>query len=307
MLLRHLPSLETLRAFEAAGRHQNFSKAAAELNVTHGAVSQRLRELEARIGARLFERSGNSMLLTAKGKMLLVEIGRILDDLARCLDAVRDRDEQRSLKVSVPPAFSGLWLFPRLFDFVNRHPDIDVDIVTDAAAANFREDGVDLAVRFGAGIWPGLQATRLLEEEFFPVCTPRLRDAHGPRVPADMLCMPLLKDDWIPWDVWFRVAGLVVDTPLRGPSFSDATLLLRAATEGHGVALGRGTLLRDDLAAGRLVRLFDVSAHGPYAYYIVCPPASHDLPKIRLFRDWLLAQAGGATHIEAPRSQAAGS
>lgn len=289
--MKHIPSLETLRCFEAAGRHHNFTKAAAELNITHGAVSQRMRALEGEVGAKLFERNGNSMLLTHTGRLLLSSVSRILDDLGRAIEGVRNRNPKSSLRVSFPPGLAARWLLPRLFGFTEQNPDIEVDLVTGPTLANFKDDGIDLAVRFGSGNWAGLQSIKLLEEEFFPVCSPGFLEQHAPATPADLLGLPLLKDDFVPWDFWFRAAAVPAGKAIKGTSFSDASLLLQAASEGHGIALGRSSLLADDLASGRLVRLFDQSVRGANCYFIVYPPLSHELQKIRLFRLWLIEQA----------------
>lgn len=290
-MTKQIPSLETLRCFEAAGRHHNFTKAAAELNVTHGAVSQRIRALENEVGAKLFERNGNSMGLTHTGQLLFVNITRILEDLGRAMDSVRRRDKQSSLRISFPPALAARWLLPRLFDFTERHPDIEVDVITSPELVNFQNDGIDLAVRFGTGSWAGLQSVKLLDEEFFPVCSPHFREKHTVSKPADLTRVPLLKDDWVPWDFWFRAAGVPLTAPIQGTSFSDANLMLQAAAEGRGIALGRASLVSEDIVSGRLIRLFHQSARGAACYFVVYPAASHELHKVRLFRDWLLHQS----------------
>lgn len=294
--MRHrLPPLETLRYLEACGRHNSFTKAAHELSVTHGAVSQRIKTLEESIGVKLFERHGNAMLLTHRGRLLYLDVARMLEDLRKSVAAVHALEDQLTLKISFPPALAARWLYPRLFQFTRDHPEIEIVVGTGPALSNFQDDGVELAVRFGGGTWPGLEAFKLLDEEFFPVCSPGFFEEYRPTEPADLLHIPMLKDSFIPWDIWFRPLGLPSAQEVRGTSFSDANLLLRAAVDGQGVALGRQTLVADDLEAGRLIRLFSQGARGTLAYYVVHPRGAQSVPKIRQFTDWLRAQAGELT------------
>ena len=286
-----LPPLETLRYFEACGRHNSFTKAANELSVTHGAVSQRIKALEESIGLKLFERHGNGMLLTHRGRLLYLDVARVLEDLRKSIGAVRELVHQPTLKISFPPALAARWLYPRLFQFTRDHPEIEVIVGTGHALSNFQDDGVELAVRFGGGTWAGLEAFKLLDETFFPVCSPGFFEEYRPTEPADLLHLPMLKDSFIPWDLWFRQVGLPSAREVRGTSFSDAGLLLRAAVDGQGVALARQTLVGEDLESGRLIRLFDQGARGPYAYYVVYPRGAQSVPKIRQFTDWLRLQA----------------
>src|SRR5260221_3561442 len=281
-----LPPLNSLRAFEAAARHLNFSRAADELHVTHGAVSHQMKALEGHMGVALFRRQGRQMLLTDAGEQLLAHVAAALARLKRGVTEIRAASRGQVLTVSMTPAFATRWLIPRLADFQTAHPEIEVNVRATPALADFGAEDVDLAIRYGPGRWPGLEAEKLLDEEVFPVCSPFFSDGRLPARPADLADLPLLRDSRQPWRDWVASIGLDLPEPSRGPIFDDASLLLQAASAGMGIALARRALVQAELDAGRLIRLFPDSARSSFAYYIVYPPGAIQQGKVALFRDW---------------------
>ncbi len=297
-----LPSLNALRAFECVARHLSVTKAAGELHVTPAAVSLQIKALEADLGAKLVRRDGRSLALTIAGRAGLADLGEGFDRLARAARAMRPDRDRQMLTVSVEPSFAATWLVKRLEGFKRTRPAIDVRIHASMDCADFARDGVDVAIRYGMGDYPGLDVVRLFDDEVFPVCTPALMNgAHPLREPGDLRRHTLLHVDWVPhmgewpdWSSWLRAAGVDdIDTG-RGLRFTDESMALQAAVQGQGIALGNTALVADDLAAGRLVWPFALCLPTMFAYYIVCPEATADDPGIAGFRDWLLAEAASA-------------
>jgi LysR family glycine cleavage system transcriptional activator len=286
-MVRHLPPLAALRAFDAAARHLNFTRAAEELHLTHGAISHQMKALEASLGVRLFRREGRKLLLTDAGQRFASRLRDLLGDLRAAVAEVTQRRDQQELTISVLPSFASLWLIPRLARFHGAHPEIDVNIRATQALAEFGPDGVDLAIRIGGGDWPGLVAEKLFDEEVFPVASPRLTGGALPKRPEGLARAVLLRSERQPWTPWFRALGLDWPEPGRGPIYSDETLLIQAAAEGIGVALARGALVAADLAAGRLVRLFPKRVPPRAAYYLVYPRAAGSLARVQAFREWI--------------------
>ncbi|HET8727749.1 MAG TPA: transcriptional regulator GcvA [Alphaproteobacteria bacterium] len=307
--MARLPSLKALRTFEAAGRHLSFTRAAAELHVTQAAVSHQIKALEEELGLQLFRRGHRGLLLTDVGQTYLPEVRAAFEKLAQATDRLRTHDATGALTVSVLPSFAARWLVPRLRRFRRRHPDIDVRLSANDHVVDFERDDVEVAIRYGTGKYQGLAADRFLTEEFFPVCSPALLEEtpDGPpplRRPEDLRWHTLLHDDMrTDWAMWLLAAGVEGIDPRRGPAFTDSAMLLQAAVDGQGVALGRSALAADDLIAGRLVRPFEISLPAEYAYHIVYPERSAQRPKIVAFRDWLLdeaAQDAGVTGAAPP-------
>src|SRR5580693_143361 len=269
-----LPPLETLRVFEVACRHGSYSEAARELHVTHSAVSQRIRQLEEELGLTLFERQGNRMVLTSSGLRLHAGVRNAFSELSAALGSIEKRRTSAELTVSLLPVMAARWLVPRLSRFKARFPHINLHLKTGQSLANFKSDGVDIAIRFGTGDWKGLRAIKLLDEEFFPVCSPSLNDGRLPKDPASMLSLPLLIDRNLSWRAWFKSAGLTLDRDITGTSFTDTNALMEAAVTGQGIALGRLSFTRSDIVAGRLVRLSEQSLHVSHRHYAVYPTSS---------------------------------
>lgn len=299
---KRLPSLNALRAFEAAGRYLSFTLAAQELHVTPAAVGHQIKALEENLGVKLFRRLNRALTLTEAGHGLLPGLQDVFYRLTDVMEQFYRRDTERPVTVSLPPSFAGKWLLPRLDRFRGRHPDIEIRIdATNRLVDLFRED-VEIGLRYGVGNYPGLRTDCLLAEEAFPVCSPELLEGEYPLCePADLRWHTLLHledrvsaDYWPDWTMWLHTAGVTGVDTRRGLRFSDTELALQVAIKGQGVALGSRVLAEEDLAAGRLVRLFEISFPVTYAYYMVSPEAIADEPRIVAFRQWVLSEARSA-------------
>ncbi len=282
-----LPPLGALRTFEAAGRHANFVRAAEELNITPAAVSQQVRALEEHLGIRLFTRRARGVDLTAAGAEYARELAAILEQLALATERARRTDEPGRLTIATTPSFAARWLMPRLTRFLERHPDLDVRLSTSNALADFVSQDIDVAVRYGTGRWPGLEAQWLLTAELFPVCSPSYRQSSRPlRAAAELKPRSLLRLALDEWPKWLEAAGLA-DLRAAGPQFSDIGLLTQAAVAGQGIALGQSVIVADELAAGRLIEPFDLRIPSGMSYYLVAPPESLQSRKVAAFQRWL--------------------
>jgi len=292
-MLRRLPSLNALKAFEAAARHESFTKAADELSVTQGAVSHQVKALEAELGLRLFNRERQRLVITDAGRNYLEVVRDAFDRLAVGTNRLLQLQKSGVLTVTTSPNFAAKWLVHRLGRFTDAHPDIDLRVSASAQHVDFAREDIDLAIRHGEGQWPGLSVTRLCAEELFPACSPKLLRGRGAlRAPAELKHHTLLHViDRTPWSRWLEAAGLTLANADRGPIFNQAHNAIDAAVDGQGVVLARSALAAWDLCAGRLVRPFKLGLKVPYAYWIVCPKSTASLPKIVTFRDWLLTEA----------------
>jgi LysR family glycine cleavage system transcriptional activator len=286
-----MPPLKPLRAFESAARHLSVKAAAEELCVTPGAVSQLVRQLEEHLGVKLFERVNRGILLTQAGRDYLPPVRNAFRQIAQATQRVAASVDAGTLTLSVTPFFASAWLLPRLQRFRDRHPDIDLHIVTSTALADFAHDGVDAAVRHGAGRYPGLRSYRVASVEIVPVAAPALVERHGlPAAPADLARWPHVHDaERKGWSLWFQAHG-VADVGLpRGPSFDDSSLLLGAVLAGQGAGLLPAALVAHEVDDGHLVRLAQPAHMETFAYYLVYPEARQDNPKVAALRDWILA------------------
>jgi LysR family glycine cleavage system transcriptional activator len=292
-MVRRLPPLNALRAFEAAARHESFTRAAEELCVTQGAVSHQVKALEAELGIKLFNRERQRLVITGAGRDYLAVVRDALDRIAVGTERLMQRQSSGVLTVSTSPDFAAKWLVHRLGRFAEAHPEIDLRISATMHHVDFAREDVDLAVRHGDGNWPGHDVTRLSPEQLFAVCSPKLVAGRQRLAkPADVLKFPLLHlDDRKAWSKWFEAAGIAPAEPSQGPVMNRASMVLDAAVDGQGIALGRTTLAAWDLIGGRLVRPFAEASRISRPYWIVCPKATSALPKIAIFRDWLLAEA----------------
>jgi LysR family glycine cleavage system transcriptional activator len=291
-MTRKLPPLNALPCFEAAARLLNFSKAAEELNVTPGAVSRAIKHLEDQLQVQLFERGTRSARLTAVGEPYARVVRETLEQLASATAMATARRSDSTLNVSTSDGFAGRWLVPRLYRFHRAQSDIDVRVSTTGKLTNFFGDGIDIAIRYGGGNYPGLTAEFLTDEEVFPVCSPALlKGKHPLRRPEDLKHHTLIRDTYpVDWAKWFAAAGVKGGSPRRGLTFDSYTFAVDAAVKGEGVALGRSTLVADDLAAGRLIRPFEQALKGVSSFYLVYPPDAIRQRKVRLFRDWMLGE-----------------
>ena len=291
-MLRRLPPLNALKAFEAAARSNSFTRAAQELNVTPGAVSQQVKALEATLGIKLFNRERQRLVITEAGREYLAVLRDAFDQIAVGTDRIVRHQRSSALTVSTSSDFAAKWLVNRLGPFSGAHPEIDLRVSATDHHVDFAREDVDVAVRHGDGNWPGLAVVQLCSERLFPVCSPRLISGRN-RVtrPSHLLRFPLLRlNDWKTWNKWFEAAG-VADPVAHGPVLNRAGMLIDAAVDGQGVALARTALAAWDLINGRLVRPIDVSLEMSNTYWIVCPKATSKIPKITIFRNWLLAEA----------------
>jgi LysR family glycine cleavage system transcriptional activator len=291
MDLRQLPALNTLKAFEAAARHESFSRAADELFVTHGAVSHQIRALEDELGVALFAREGKRVRLTDAGCRYAKEVRAALSVLMDATRQVRGGQRERRLVVSTMPSFSARWITPRIGRFIERHPQIDLELISTSELTDFARQDIDVAIRFGSGNYPDLHVEALLEDVFFPVCAPTYNGGELPRTPADLLKMQLLRSDDELWRTWFHAAGLTdVPEPRRGVLFQDSSNLLQAAIDGQGVALVRRSIATHEITVGHLVRLFAIDAPSPWTYFFICTPAVLASPRVQAFRSWLFEE-----------------
>lgn len=298
-----LPPMQTLRAFEAAVRLGSFTRAADELALTQGAISQHVRALELRLGTALFVRERFGAVATPEAHALALQVRQGLEVLQRAFERVPPRQRTREarkpeptkLTVSVLPPFAARWLAPRLPSFLRRHPDISLQLRPEAVLARFdRHDGVDVALRYGPGAWPDLEAERLMDEEVFVVASPAYRGGRLPRRFADLARCTLLRHASQPWEPWFQAVGLDLTEPRGGPLFTDAGALIDAAANGLGIALARATLVEAELAKGALVRLWRRSIKDIYAHFIVWRSDSAKRDAIDALRRWLHEEAAAA-------------
>jgi len=288
-----LPPLNALKAFEAAARHESFTRAAEELCVTQGAVSHQVKALEVELAVKLFNRERQRLIITEAGRDYLTVVRDALYRIAIGTERLQQRQSAGVLTVSTSPDFAAKWLVHRLGHFAEAHSGIDLRVSATLHHVDFAREEVDLAVRHGDGNWPGLETVRLSAEQLFAVCSPKLLSGRR-RLgrPADILKFPLIHlDSRADWTNWLQGTGITDAEVIHGPVLNRASMVIDAAINGQGVALARTTLAAWDIINGRLVRPFPESIPVSRTYWIVCPKATAALPKIMTFRDWLLAEA----------------
>jgi LysR family transcriptional regulator, glycine cleavage system transcriptional activator len=291
-----LPSLNGLRAFEAAARHLSFTQAASELNVTQTAISHQIKRLEQELGVRLFIRQNRALTLTAEASEYLPGVRAAFNDLRLATDRLLRREDDHVLTVSTLASLAAKWLLPRLSAFQEAHPGIDVRITTSATLVDFQRDNVDAAIRYGRGQWQGLRADWLMADEVFPVCSPALLKGDRPlRCPEDLRDHVLLhtsnanSDDW---RLWLTAAGLPANLSRQpGITFDLIFMTIQAAIDGIGVAMGRTSYVQDDITKGRLVVPFKIALPADAGFYLVSPQGRRDTPKLAAFRKWLVGSA----------------
>jgi LysR family glycine cleavage system transcriptional activator len=284
--------LNNLKAFDAAARHESFTRAAEELCVTQGAVSQQVKALEAALGMKLFNRARQRLIITEAGRYYLTIVRDALDRIALGTERLLQRQSAGVLTVSTSPDFAAKWLVHRLGNFAEAHSDIDLRVSATLHHVDFAREEVDLAVRHGDGNWPGLDTVQLSTEQLFAVCSPKLMGRRKLGKPADILKFPLIHlDSRADWTKWLRMVGVKDADLTHGPVLNRASMVIDAAVNGQGVALARTTLAAWDLIHGRLVRPFPDSLRLSKTYWIICPRATSNMPKIATFRNWLLAEA----------------
>ncbi|MBC3809535.1 transcriptional regulator GcvA [Undibacterium seohonense] len=285
-------SLNSLTTFEAAARHQSYSLAAAELHITHSAISQQMRVLEDSLGVTLFERKGRQMQLTAEGTQLLKQIQPALRQISRALAQLKTEKRTPAIRVATLQSFATFWLLPRLRQFQNAHPDLAIHIQAAIGLVNLDKTQTDIAIRFGLGKWEDYDAEKLLDDQLYPVCSP---DFNGGRFPASpkhlrnfrILCVENGRE----WQNWSQLAGIEITSFKHETHHSDSNLMLTAAKAGQGIAVARHSLVAGEIEAGNLVRLFDLIAPSDYSYYLVTPKGLQKNDALQAFEQWLKKEA----------------
>ncbi len=296
---RRLPPLNSLRVFETAARHLSFTRAAEELFVTQAAVSHQIKALEEFLGLKLFRRRNRSLLLTEEGQSYFSDIKEIFSSLSEATDKVLERSSKGALTISLSPSFAIQWLVPRLSDFNQRQPDIDVRIkAVDMDEGSLTED-VDVAIYYGRGNWPGLRVEMLYQEQLLPLCSPQVLLNEKPLASIDDLRFHTLlhdtsRKDWKQFVKQFNLHDMNVN---QGPIFSHSTMVLQAAAHGQGIALGNNVLAQPELNAGRLVAPFEEVLVSKNAFYLVCSEKQADTGRIATFREWILSKARSEQEI----------
>jgi len=291
--MRRLPPLNAVRVFVAAGRNLSFNGAAEELGITPSAVSHQIRQLEERLGVKLFRRLNRRVVLTGEGQAYLPPLRSALEQIATATERV-SATTGGQLTMSLMPTFAIRWLVPRLSRFQAAHPDIEVRLSTSVELVEFDKADIDLGIRYGNGDWPGLHTEKIMSEALYPACSPALLAGPEPlREPADLARFTLIQV--IPrideWRMWLTAAGVEGVDPERGPKFATTALALEAAIGGLGLVIADRPMIAEDVARGRLVQPFDVELPSDSAYYLVYPEASAGHPRIVAFRDWIMAEA----------------
>lgn len=289
----HLPPLQTLRAFEATARRNSMTLAAEELHLTHGAISRQIKALETSLGTELFRRMTRKIELTEEGASFFATVTRALAELGREAEQIRRKHGPARMIVSSGVSFASKWLTPRLHRLMAEYPEFDVHLDVTDAPIDFAAGRVDVALRYGAGIYPGAAAERFLNETVSPVCAPHYANRMGGiSAPADLARCQLIHEIGMTttWERWFAMMRLPYPQ-MRGPGFTHGSMSIDAAIRGEGVALGRSVLVAEDLREGRLVALLpshrlDVE----WGYDLVYRIGNQDHPKVDAFRRWLLAE-----------------
>ena len=306
-MTRHIPGTRSLQVLEAAGRHLNFTRAAAELSLTPAAISHQIKEFETQLGVTLFVRKGRALHLTPGGDILHAAASDALAALRHAAARARRSQGQTKVRLNVNASTSiaAKWLVPRLDQFLKKEPHADVRLNVSCGIQDFDRNEIDVAIQFGPGTYPGLSTERLFNHVIYPVCSPRLLQGEHPlAAPEDLLRHTLIQQSWSgqgvvwpDWHMWMLAAGIDGFEPKSGLHYTDTHLAIQAAIDGHGIALGDEALVADDLEAGRLVRPFALSIGGPptFAYFAIFPPGMMQNPLAASFIRWLhaVAETGG--------------
>jgi LysR family transcriptional regulator, glycine cleavage system transcriptional activator len=298
-----IPGTRALRALDAAARHLNFSRAADELGLTPAAVSHQIKEIEDQLGMALFVRTSRTVQLTEAGSVVHEAAVDALSTLGRAVTRARKLKRGKTeLKVTADATFASKWLVPRIDSFRKRRPEIELRFDISSKLRDFAHEDIDVAIRFGAGRYPGLTAKRLFDNVIIPVCSPKLLKSGPPlNTPRDLLQHTLVHIEWSRqgvtwpnWRMWMAAAGVEDFDDSRCVLFEDSSHAIQAAIEGSVVALGDFAMVADDLSSGRLIRPFELGIKVPadFAYYLVYPTEVSDDSRIVAFRDWIFDEAG---------------
>jgi LysR family glycine cleavage system transcriptional activator len=287
-------SLNSLVTFEAAARHKSYSLAATELNITHSAISQQMRLLEESLGVALFERKARQMQLTPEGVQLLKQIQPALRQIGRAVAQIKSEQRAPAIHVATLQSFATFWLLPRLGHFQTKFPELAIHIHASLGLVNLDRQRMDIAIRFGLGTWDGYDAEKLLDDQLYPVCSPQFNGGRFPVEPAQLLHYRILcVENGREWRQWGERAGIAIDNFKHESHHSDSNLMLTAAKAGQGIAVARHSLVAAEIAAGNLVRLFDIIAPSDYHYYLVTTTGLKKSPALLAFEAWLRAEAAG--------------
>ncbi len=293
-------NLNALRVAESAARHANFTRAAEESCITPSAVSQQIKRLEDQLEFKIFNRQRNAVSLTPEGQEFILTVREALDQIIRTHGHISGRDESTVLKVSLLPTFAIRWLLPRLRDFQANYPELQIHVSHSYKAIDFEREDFDVAVRYGSGDFQGLYEQLLFKEDLIPVCSPRLLaetlNGHDPAelTPKDLARFTLLHSDTctVNWRTWLERAGATDILDLSPHMYFDSCLMsFQAANAGLGFAVANRAYVAEDIDAGRLVAPFDLILPNENGWYLVCPEAHRDLPRVRAFETWLLDEA----------------
>lgn len=294
----NLPPLAAIRVFEAAARHNNFTKAAEELGMTQAAVSYQIKLLEERIGAQLFLRRPRQVILTEVGLRLSPAISEAFELMRAAIAATRENADG-VLTINTIPTFAANWLVPRLGSFQLAHPSLAVRLQASRDIIDFTRQQADVGIRSGGGKWPGLVSHKIFGAEFTPMLSPSLAASiGGVKTPRDLLKLPIVDtgDYW--WKLWFTAVGIPEPDLLGNPQsrFGDQHLEGKAVLAGMGVGILSPVFYQTELAQGQLIQPFDIVGFDDHFYWLVYPEARRNVPKIRVFRDWLLGQLDDASN-----------
>jgi LysR family glycine cleavage system transcriptional activator len=290
-----LPVLNSLRAFEAAARHQSIKKACDELHVTHAAVSRHIQKLEQQLGRELFERHHRKIVLNDAGEILLGSVTVGFSHIQRAIAQLSGDQNTERLVISVDPDFAGLWLVPRLAEFYAIVPDTLVEIIAEKGLKSLDDSRIDCAIQYAEAGLDLENSEILFRSRLFPVCAPASTQMPPLRSPEDLRRHTLLHDrSIVEWQEYLRSCSMTIDVNVRlGVVFSDTALCLEAAARGQGVAIGDDFLAELHLSEGRLVRPFESAFLSKNAYYLVVPERAAQHPAVNAFRTWLLQSIDG--------------
>lgn len=289
-MARKLPPLNSLKNFEAVGRLLSFTRAAKELNVTQAAVSHQVKVIEEYLGVALFERYPRQLALTGQGKALLPEVIEAFDKMSSAIGTVQKEPSNNMVSVRLAPSFAAKWLSPRLKYFWLQYPEIDLCLYHAHPSVDFDREDIDIAVTYGKGNWPGVIADLLLSLDFFPVCTPAFMSNDKPLSDINNFKYYTLLHDanYACWADWIKLAGISEVNASKGTIIDDTNVLIQAAVDGQGIAMGSTTFVQDLLDAGKLIKPFDITLVNEFAYYIVYPQAHLKNPSVKAFKNWLV-------------------
>ena len=281
------PPLHLIYAFEAVVRHSSFSKAADELNVTRSTISHRIQTLEKLLNTVLFERTTRKLNLSATGASYYLSVKEALQSLDNLNKINSNNRYKKTVTLSSPPTFANIYLLPRLKEFLEKYPDIEIAIEIAKSQLDYEISKVDFDIRYGSGIYPGMQSHQISRDTIFPVASPYYVKKRNIRTPKDLENCDFLRSYLEPWSSWFAQAHLDWKEPTQGHRFEDLSLLYHAAQNSWGVALARESLVNKQINQGTLVQLFDITAEPHFQYYAIIDPKKNLSEEANMFIDWL--------------------